>query len=392
LKERPLQPVNSANVINQGEVQVNQQIHKEIPPPPINILNVSEYETIKKIVKLVPNDKYKVTALNNNVWKVNALDPETYRMLSNAITAQNIEWFTYENKAEQPIKVMARGLHHTCPNEEIIEELSQKGFKILNAVNILKRKVTKNANGERETTKVGLPLFMLTFDNTESIDRVYGIKAILNMKVKIETLKKNTSRMPQCYNCQAYNHTRKYCNREPRCVKCAGKHLSKECNKSKNEPVKCIHCGNHHPANYRGCEVAKELQRMRDNKRNQTSKSSQPRMQSYPKQIPLNSAKVREGITYAEMAKQNENTKASSQENHVLQDILQKLNSINSHLTAQDQRLESMGELLKKQEQRLETLENTSMTQDNRITAASSKTCEIIDYLHSSPYKLNKKK
>jgi small-conductance mechanosensitive channel len=92
------------------------------------------------------------------------------------------------------------------------------------------------------------------------------------------------------------------------------------------------------------------------------------------------------------MAKQNENTKASSQENHVLQDILQKLNSINSHLTAQDQRLESMGELLKKQEQRLETLENTSMTQDNRITAASSKTCEIIDYLHSSPYKLNKNK
>jgi hypothetical protein len=51
-------------------------------------------------------------------------------------------------------------------------------------------------------------------------------------------------------------------------VKCTGKHLTKDCDKSKETPPKCVNCGNGHPANYRGCIVAKELQEIRYKKIN----------------------------------------------------------------------------------------------------------------------------
>lgn len=83
------------------------------------------------------------------------------------------------------------------------------------------------------------------------------------MVVKAEPLKKNTKIVSQCKRCQGYNHTQAYCRKEPRCVKCAGKHFTRNCNISRQTTPKCINCGGSHPANYRGCEVAKELQKRR---------------------------------------------------------------------------------------------------------------------------------
>ncbi|GFQ98304.1 RNA-directed DNA polymerase from mobile element jockey [Trichonephila clavata] len=36
-------------------------------------------------------------------------------------------------------------------------------------------------------------------------------------------------RAAQCYRCQGFFHSSKFCTRTPRCVKCAGNHLAKEC-------------------------------------------------------------------------------------------------------------------------------------------------------------------
>lgn len=54
--------------------------------------------------------------------------------------------------------------------------------------------------------------------------------------------------------------------KEERCVKCAGKHWSFNCNiKEKNGgKIKCANCEEAHLASYRGCVVAKELQKRRD--------------------------------------------------------------------------------------------------------------------------------
>lgn len=43
-------------------------------------------------------------------------------------------------------------------------------------------------------------------------------------------------------------------------MKCTGKHLTKDCKK----PIDATQCGEPHSANYKGCMVAKELQKLRN--------------------------------------------------------------------------------------------------------------------------------
>ena len=105
---------------------------------------------------------------------------------------------------------------------------------------------------------------MLTFDKSDNIDDIYRIKTILSIVVRIEPMRRNLKMIPQCKRCQGFNHTQMYCKNEPRCVKCAGNHLSQVCGVNKQTSATCANCKGKHPANYRGCEVAKELQKRRD--------------------------------------------------------------------------------------------------------------------------------
>jgi hypothetical protein len=43
-------------------------------------------------------------------------------------------------------------------------------------------------------------------------------------------------------------------------------YLTSECDKQQLAKPKCCHCGKNHPASYRGFEVIKALQKLRDNK------------------------------------------------------------------------------------------------------------------------------
>ncbi|KAK2579086.1 hypothetical protein KPH14_010935 [Odynerus spinipes] len=66
--------------------------------------------------------------------------------------------------------------------------------------------------------------------------------------------------IPQCTRCQTHGHTKNYCTRIPQCVKCAGKHLTEQCNwKDRSNQVKCCNCGGNHPASYKGCKIRKQL-------------------------------------------------------------------------------------------------------------------------------------
>jgi hypothetical protein len=58
---------------------------------------------------------------------------------------------------------------------------------------------------------------------------------------------------------QQFGHTKNYCRKNPRFVKCAAQHLTRECpRKTKDDNVKCVNCHEKHPANYRGCMIHKK--------------------------------------------------------------------------------------------------------------------------------------
>lgn len=305
-----------------------------LPPPPVNIMNIHDFSVIREIMNDFHKDDYKLAAMNNDRFKINLKDEATYRKLTRKLNDSEVQWYTYENKNDRPIRVMLRGLHCSTPTSDIKEDLKMQNLDVIDVVNILKKpRVSENEE------KTPLPLFMASFGNKESIDNIYNIRYILNTKVKVESLRKNNMIIPQCKRCQGFNHTQKYCAREPRCVSCAGKHLSVLCNVEKTKPAFCINCKGQHPANYRGCEIAKELQKIRI--RNIKSKKNEPNNYQVGNKIseetienhpPISHAPQSAGHkTYAQVCKNNKN----NNENINNQDIMRAINQLNRRLDEQ---------------------------------------------------------
>lgn len=248
MRTSPVKPTSQAK---QQETQIRTQQEKKGKPPPIIINNVNKYEDLYAFIE-ENRIKAKITVIGKEDIKVNVENEEQYRTLTKALNKGDSTWYTYKNKATRPIKVMAKGIHPSCDPQKIVVDIQKNGLKIMEATNILSRK-----------DRLPLSMFMLTFKNEEEIKKIYEVDNIRGMKVKIEAIHK-PKLIPQCKRCQDYGYTQAYCSREPRCVKCAGKHLTKDCRKNAQVAPKCANCNQNHPANYRGCEIAKQKQRERN--------------------------------------------------------------------------------------------------------------------------------
>ncbi|GFU83504.1 nucleic-acid-binding protein from transposon X-element [Trichonephila clavipes] len=97
-----------------------------------------------------------------------------------------------------------------------------------------------------------MPLFLLSLPKNEPNKDVYNITELCYMKIKIEPLEKKKG-PAQCFRCQGFFHSSKFCTRNPKCVKCGQPHLTSDCKKTKDTEATCCHCQGNHPANFSGC-------------------------------------------------------------------------------------------------------------------------------------------
>lgn len=165
---------------------------------------------------------------------------------------------------------MARALHAETDPESIKNDLKRMNLKILNVVNILGYRYSTDEDGKRKRTsndKMPLRLFELAFDKNEDVGNIYALNVLCNQKVSIKPVRRNYQKIVQCKAYQGYNHVKSNCYETARCVKCAGYHYTKDCTKDRSTEPKCVNCGQGHTANYRGCMVAVELQRLQDKAR-----------------------------------------------------------------------------------------------------------------------------
>ncbi|KMQ93979.1 nucleic-acid-binding protein from transposon x-element [Lasius niger] len=140
-------------------------------------------------------------------------------------------------------------MHPTIDINELKEEIEAHNHKVIKITNMLETK-----------TKKPLPLFFIELQQKDNNKDIYKIKNLLNTIVNIKQPYKKRD-IVQCTKCQAHGHSKNYCFRGPRCVKCAEKHLTSACpRKQKFEEVICCNCSANHPASYKGCEVCKQLQ------------------------------------------------------------------------------------------------------------------------------------
>ena len=232
------------------DIDSNTETEQKIkPPPPIFISGILDFSAFRsRLIELIGIDSFLVKSNVNNL-KIQTNNSDSYRATINFLKESKAEYHTYQAHDEKPFRVVIRNIHPSTPLAEIGIAINEIGpFLVRNVSNVL-NKITKNK----------LPIFFIDLEPAEINKDIFHITSLLNTKIKIEEPYKRRI-IIQCINCQEYGHSKSYCAHPPRCVRCAANHSTSACTKSKDEPPACALCGGNHTANYRGCQVHKDLQ------------------------------------------------------------------------------------------------------------------------------------
>lgn len=152
------------------------------------------------------------------------------------------------SKDLQPNWVL-RGLPKSVTTEDIIEELTELGLKIV--------KVRCISKEDSE-----YPLHSVTFDCKTEVRKILQIKSLCYCIVSWNKYK-NNSEVTQCFRCLQFGHIGKNCRRFQKCLKCGGQHNVKEC---QMKEANCVNCGNRHMANEKTCEHYRKSAELRQRK------------------------------------------------------------------------------------------------------------------------------
>lgn len=221
------------------------------PPPPIFLTYPMNYVDLCNNLKQITKNEGFICKSTAKSIKINVHSSNSYHTIIKLFNENNLEYHTYQTHEDKSYRVVIRNLHHSIPTDYIKDEIENHGFLVKNITNILKAQ-----------TKEPLPLFFVDLNPSPNNQDIFNLKTICFTKIKVEAPHIRRD-LVQCHRCQQYGHTKSYCNHQPKCVRCGENHSSESCSKSKDHPAKCALYNNAHPANYRGCTVHKDLQRLR---------------------------------------------------------------------------------------------------------------------------------
>lgn len=249
---QPLPTSNSFSVLEtEEEVAQTQQVR--VPkPPPIFIDKVTNIRPLTQLLEETVEGSFELKVLPKNQVKIQPSSKEAFKTIVKELDAKGTEYFTYKPKQERSFKVILKNMHPSTDTDEIKEALANLDHSATNIWNI-KQGPMRNP----------LHMFVVELQPKTNNKDIYNTKSLLHCRIKFEPPKPKRT-IPQCTNCLAYGHTKTYCRRNPRCIKCAGNHASIDCiRKERSDNVKCALCDGNHPANYKGCSVYKDLQKQK---------------------------------------------------------------------------------------------------------------------------------
>ncbi|GFY46800.1 RNA-directed DNA polymerase from mobile element jockey [Trichonephila inaurata madagascariensis] len=222
------------------DVRASTPVQHVRPPPPITIDNIEHPAQLLKRIQDLTQQKI-VGRMRGKSIKLYPETPSAYNRIRSLIDSEKLQSFTYQFPEEKVYKVVIRGMPSDMPVEDIVEELEQLGIHPKECKVLISRK-----NG------LPMPLFSVFLDKTSDNKNIYNLKELCSMKIEVDTMRRKFG-PAQCYRCQGFFHSSRFCTRNPKCVKCGKPHLTKDCTKTRDEEPTCCHCQGKHPANYTGC-------------------------------------------------------------------------------------------------------------------------------------------
>lgn len=219
-------------------------------PPPIYIPNVGDIaKMVNQICKVIPSSEFNFKSLRDGQVRLMIKSVESYRKIVKYLDSAKLNYHTFQLKQERAFRVVLKGLHHTTSISDIKALLLSLGHQVRSVRNI-----------SSKTSKQPLPMFYIDLDPNDNNKDIYKITRFDNAIVQFEPPKK-FEEIVQCFRCQDYGHTKSYCKKDFRCVKCAQDHPTSECKKTPDTPAKCVLCSESHTANYKGCTKYQQILR-----------------------------------------------------------------------------------------------------------------------------------
>lgn len=232
---------------------------KKIPkPPPIILYGIDDINKLTELlVTTVQKEQFTYKIINKNQMRINCTEMEVYKKLITLVRENGLIGHTFNKKDERLFRIVIRNLHPTTSLEAIKEAVEKTGNTVASEI----------INAKYGPDKKPTSTFFVNILPGPNNKAAKEIKYINHQVVVIEDPKKRKS-VVQCQRCQQYGHSKNYCMRPYRCVKCAQSHKTSDCPKiDRSTPAVCALCQGPHPANYKGCQVYTEILARRAPKR-----------------------------------------------------------------------------------------------------------------------------
>lgn len=219
-------------------------------PPPIVLYGIEDVNELTTLIRSViqPND-FRFKVVNKNLLRVMVNTAENYKTAIDLIRQKGLIAHTFSRKETKCYRIVIKHLHHTTPHSAIVEEIERTGNKVRGEI------INARFGPDKKPTST----FFVNVEPDSNNKAVKNIQYIYHQRVKIEDPRKSKT-IVQCQRCQQYGHSKNNCMRPYRCVKCGEGHKTSDClKKDRNTPAKCALCSCDHPANYKGCQVYREI-------------------------------------------------------------------------------------------------------------------------------------
>ena len=218
---------------------------RDPPIPPIFVKNIVNFSAFKTTLINITSPNIFTCRAFSSYLKIQPLSRLDYNSILDYLHQTDASFHTYTPRHLRTYRCVIRNLHHSTLVPDIINALADLGHNV------------KYVHNAKNKDRVPLPLFFVEILPQDNNNGILSISSLLNTKVSIEKPHSKKIDPPQCFQCQAYGHTKNNCHHNPRCVKCGEDHFTEDCTKDRSSPAKCALCSKDHTANFKGCPVFK---------------------------------------------------------------------------------------------------------------------------------------
>lgn len=221
-------------------------------PPPIFIPGVGDITGMKNIIQeVLKTEDYTYKLLNNQQCKIMPATSDAFRTVVKHLKNKNIMFHTYQMKEDRAFRVVLKYIHPSTDVAMLQEEIENLGHK-----------VRQIYNAKHRVTKAPLSIFFVDLEQANNNKSIYEINRLNNCIVSFEPVRKKKE-IVQCKNCLTYGHTKSYCTKQKRCMRCGEGHGIEDCDKAKDSMPMCDDCERRHRPTYKGCIIYQTLKKKR---------------------------------------------------------------------------------------------------------------------------------